>query len=200
MGLIFLIFPQAWHWNMVNPPICTRSIVAMSNLCHYTRHLHKVYKAKSLTVQGCIRVLEGFQMILRNSLGYFPFLRMRDVSHTYWLIMCNPCIYLTSYMFITLTCIHKWWLVIHGWVWFHFFFLPLFLSHDNGNIVTPPICTHCIIGVCKYASVQDIYTKYTKVRVLTIQGYTKQPILKDFKEFWRTCSLIAPLNFIIHNL
>ena len=60
-----------------------------------------LYKAFTLSVQGkygkCTRVykgtcLEGFQMILRNSLAHFLFPSMRDIPHTYWFIMCNPCI------------------------------------------------------------------------------------------------------------
>ena len=60
-----------------------------------------LYKAFTLSVQGkygkCTRVykgtcLEGFQMILRNSLTHFLFPSMRDIPHTYWFIMCNPCI------------------------------------------------------------------------------------------------------------
>ena len=119
-----------------------------------------LYKTFILSVQekygNCIRVykgtyLEGFQMILRNGLTHFPFPRMRDIHHTYWLIMCNLCIYLTSYMFIPPLYIHKWWLGMHGWVRFQFFYL--FMSHENGNIVNLPICTHCIRGVYKCASV-----------------------------------------------
>ena len=89
-----------------------------------------LYKAFTLSVQdkyaNYMRVYKGtylkfFQMILRNRLAHFPLPRMRNISHTYWLITCSPSIYLTSYIFISSPCIPKWLLGIHGWVWFHFF-------------------------------------------------------------------------------
>ena len=147
-------------------------------MCCKSMEFLSLYKAFTLSVQGkygnYMRVykgvcLEGFQMILKNWLAHFPFPRMRDIPHIYWLIMCNICIYLTSYMFIPSPCIHKWWLRIHDWVQFHFF-LPIFLSHDNGNIVNPPICTHCIIGVCKLCKCTRHLHWVYKVHVLTVQG------------------------------
>ena len=116
----------------------------------------------------------------------FPFFKHEiiDIPHTYVFITCSPCIYLTSYTFIPSLCIHEWWLGIHGWVRFHFFF-PLFLAHDNGNIVNPSICTHCIIGVRYCASVQGFYIKCTKYMCLPYKGVQDKPcwrILKNFNE------------------
>ena len=70
-----------------------------------------------------------------------------------------------------------------GLISIFFFFLPLSPSHDNGNIVNPPICTHCIIGVCKSTSVQGPCANYTRVYKVAIHN--------DLKGICRTRFLIS---------
>ena len=93
-----LFFAQPWHWNKVNPPICTRSVVAMSNLCHYTRHLHKVYKANVLTIQACL--FSGISNDFEE-LPHLLFPILGDILLTHCLTTCSShAFYLMSTMLI----------------------------------------------------------------------------------------------------
>ena len=87
-------------------------------MCCKSMEFLSLYKAFTLSVQGkygnYMRVYKGtclkeFQNDFEQLTHSFPFSKdeMRYIPHTYVLMTCNPCIYLTSYTFIPSPCIHK---------------------------------------------------------------------------------------------
>lgn len=124
----------------------------MHTLRYKSMEFVKMYKIFILSVRGkCINCtmvykatfLEGIQMIFKNSLAHFPLPMIENIPQTHYL-MAHPshAFFFTSCMFIQLPTPPT---MNRNINWVQIF--PFSLSHDNGNMVNPLICTHCIIGL-----------------------------------------------------
>ena len=106
---------------------------------------------------------------------HFPFPRIGDIPHTHCLMThSSHAFFLTSYMFIQLPTPL---MMNRNMDWVQFF--PFSLRHDNGNMVNPSICTHCILGLwnlCKCA--RYLHLVYN-VNVLIVQWCIKLPFLNE---------------------
>ena len=143
-----------------------------------TRYMEfmQVYKVNVLIVQWCTRLpsLKEFNLFSKTCWP-FPFSKDRGhSSHTLFDDTLIPCIFLTSYMFIQLPTPL---MMNRNMDWVQFF--PFSLRHDNGSIVNPLICTHCILGLwnlCKCA--RYLHLVYN-VNVLIVQWCIKLPFLNE---------------------
>ena len=90
-------------------------------------------------------------------------------------------IFLTSYIFIRLPTP----LMMNKNInWVQSF--PFSLSHDNGSIVNPLICTHCILGLWNLCKFIRYLHKVYNVNILIVQDYFLWKNSIDFQKLARS--------------